>query len=107
MENYDLPQEIEIQTQEGTVKVLNLQPSTSRKLALIDLDTLKRLTNHLPSVGFNTIKQVLVEKILEKETLPELVEEIRKEYNFHKTVNLIDSYTHKETRSQHESHNSR
>lgn len=70
--------------------ILTEQPS--KQLGIVDVATVKRLAEMLPSVPFRDIKQVFISKIADTHSLAEMVEAIREEFNFHTTVNLLSEY---------------
>lgn len=79
------------------VQVMDLTPDLNRKLALVDLDVLMRLTSDLSRTNAYKIKNNLISDIRNvdtarddaKEALQEMVHICAEFVAFHKTVNLI------------------
>ena len=70
-------------------KVINLTPDFDRRLALVDLQVLNRLTEHLPVQDIAYFKINLKKNITNSHSLKEMVEICEDFVAFHKTVNLI------------------
>ena len=84
--------EADVKTRSITIEgknVINLTPDFNRRLALVDLQVLNRLTEHLPVSDHFVMKRNLRDKIMNTENLEELVKECEDFVAFHKTVNLI------------------
>lgn len=82
------------------VQVMDLTPDLNRKLALVDLDVLIRLTSDLGKTNAYSVKRNLINELREvdtdngKESLQTLVHIASEFVAFHKTVNLIQEINH-------------
>lgn len=61
-------------------------------LAVVHLQTIKKLAALLPSVSFSTIKQNMKYEMDETQNLEEYISLLESEVAFHKSVNLITNY---------------
>ena len=73
-------------------QVIDLTPNHDRPLALVDFETIKRLSHFLPHAKFQDIKRDTIFMIEHSETLEDYVRVLDAEVAFHKTVNLLQSY---------------
>lgn len=73
-----------------TQEVLSFIPELGNgKLAVVDIEVLKRITGYLPQIDFSAYKKEIMSSIVATESLEEVVEFMEREISFHKTVNLI------------------
>ncbi len=89
-------------------QVMDLTPDMQRKLALVDLDVLVKITSHLGKGNMRSIKRGLTSELNEIETysnencLKELVHICSEFIAFHKTVNLIQEIKHPMNVTKHQ-----
>ena len=82
------------------VKAINLVPELSNRLAIVDFDTLQRITRSLDRANFREIKEQFINELQATDNLKDMVEVGRKEVNFHMTVNLISEYKPEEPKAE-------
>jgi hypothetical protein len=70
-----------------------LVPEIEGQLAIVHLATIKRLATYLPQVHISEIKDEMREHISHCRNLEEYVQLLENELAFHKSINLITSYT--------------
>lgn len=70
--------------------VINLLPENARQGALVDMKTLKRLSDLLPLVSVYEGKNHIIAQISSCSTLEEVCNVMSDELAFHTTVNLIN-----------------
>lgn len=68
---------------------ISLIPKIHGKLAIVDFETLKRISQSLQKVPFDVIKHELQSNIERSTNLVEMNEVLKNEVNFHETINLI------------------
>lgn len=64
----------------------------SKQLGIVDIATIKKLAQMLPSVNLYEIKSDFKARISGAENIKEYVAIIAEEFNFHITVNLLQHY---------------
>jgi len=74
------------------VNIPMLVPTFDGDLAVVHLQTIKKLAALLPSVSFSTIKQNMKYAMDETQNLEEYIFVLESEIAFHKSVNLITNY---------------
>jgi len=77
-------------------QVMDLTPDYNRPLALVDLKVLNKLTELLGVTDFSSIRHELRLKIMNTESLEELVQVTEDFTAFHQSVNLIREVTSNE-----------
>lgn len=85
----NLNNEVTIKQGEEEIKAVSFVPKLAGKLAIVDLDTLKRITDHMPNARFTEIRDNFVIKVDTSANLEEMVNRAKHEVAFHETVNLI------------------
>ena len=88
-----IPKFQQIKVAEGktaTLLVADLQ--NGQKLSIISDSLLKRLVNLLPNTDFDNIKNSLITTISNTGDVEHLCEVLTKELDFHKSVNLINTF---------------
>ncbi len=89
-------------------QVMDLTPDMQRKLALVDLDVLVKITSHLGKGNMRSIKRGLTSELNEIENysnencLKELVHICSEFVAFHNTVNLIQEIKHPMNVTKHQ-----
>jgi hypothetical protein len=87
-------EQVTIKHEDGTTQtVTSLAPGLEGELAIVFLDTLKRLTKNLSTTNFMAIRNAMLDMIRECNTLEEMCAVMENELKFHKTVNLINTIT--------------
>lgn len=76
----------------GNDEAVILVPKLEGKLAIVDLETIKRLASNLPKVPFETLKQEIIEKLIGSENLEDVVFHMENELKFHKSINMIQNF---------------
>jgi len=74
-------------------QVIDFTPDNARELALVDLKVLKRLTETLGKDTFSNIRHSLRQSIMNAEDLNTLVEITEDFAAFHRSVNMIQSFS--------------
>lgn len=69
-----------------------LVPKFGGKLAIVDLNTIKRLAAMLPKANLDEIRSDLIHKLRLCSTLDEHLQVIEEELAFHRSVNMITEY---------------
>lgn len=69
-----------------------LTPSFTGALAVVDLNTIKRLASMLPKASLDDIRAELIRNLRLCHTLEEHVDVIERELAFHRTINMITEY---------------
>lgn len=77
-------------------EVINLLPENARQGALVDMSTLKRLTDLLPEQSFYGVKQNVSNLILQTQSVEEMCDVMADELAFQHTVNVINEIDLKE-----------
>jgi hypothetical protein len=89
MNNY-----VKVQNKNGEHQdVVNLAPGLEGELAIVYLETLRRLTKNLSATNFRAVKAAMLDMIRECGALEEMCAVMENELKFHKTVNLINTIT--------------
>ncbi len=61
-------------------------------LAIVDAEVLNTLISFLPSAAFNQIKQSFIDRVEYSKNLEDMAKTIKKELNFHESVNIMKEY---------------
>lgn len=69
-----------------------LVPKFGGKLAIVDLNTIKRLASLLPSADLTEIKQYFKSRLNATTTLEQYLQVLEEELAFHKSINMITEY---------------
>lgn len=83
--------------------VIDFTPDNAREICLVDLKVLRRLTAMLDVSSFGAERHSLRTTIMNATNLEDLVEACEEFSSFHRSVNLIQSYTAEEFTSTMES----
>jgi len=75
------------------VDAVDFTSAQPREKAIVDLSTLLRVTSMLKAVPLRQIREDLVSAIRETATLENMVQVIEDEAAFHRSVNLINTYS--------------
>ena len=73
--------------------VISFVPDNSRAIALVDLDTLKRLLVRLGSTSFFVSRDLLIEKLKSTTTMNEMLSVIDDELAFRATIKLVEEHS--------------
>jgi uncharacterized protein (DUF1015 family) len=68
---------------------VNLMQVNDRVAAIVDYQTLQRLTELLQRVDLSEVKEGLIHRVRHATNLPDLLKMLEDEVAFHKTVNII------------------
>lgn len=73
----------------STCEAVVISPNLTARMALVDLQTLKRITSMLSEANFGDIKMQFVQELASTQNLEQYTEAMRAELLFHESVNLI------------------
>lgn len=73
-------------------EVVSFVPQLTGELAIVDLKTLQRLTELLPTANLRDIKERLIDSIRSANDLQAVCNVMKNELAFHETVNIIKHY---------------
>ena len=82
---------IKVEIGNGQTAVM-LVPENTNEWAIVDLKVLQRLTELLPRIDFDAMRQKMIEKIEKSMSIEQYVANLENETAFHRTVNIIKEY---------------
>lgn len=86
MKNYE---EIHVSEEQTAIAMV---PALEGQMAIVYLDTIKRLASYLPKANWTEIRDSIISKFHDAIGLEALLEIMEEELKFHKSVNMINEF---------------